>query len=647
MPLPASEIRARGDRIRRRRHAAIAGVGAAAVAAVAVPVIALTAGGSDRDNPPVAPEPTGTDSVPAPTLELSKRNLLTGADAIYPNGGGDWRTLDTYRGDGQATMSICQQSSFAGLGAEDVYVRTFEFTSEGVPGVDPSLLFAEAVAQFPDEATAAAAYDEVQAWYDDCPANSPDKFSGAEAEPVGIDVEGTAESRLLTSFGEKEDVGTFLEAGFVLSGNRIALLNQEVPGQDYNWPRGTPVEQMLPVAAERLVLGNGAGGSTLIPPDFPLTSGWPEDDGSDEHRLDPPSADNQGMIPAGELEACVFSPVDPGAVDRTTARLSDGSDGYVRELQLFPADQGAAAYLDQLGALYEGCPTEDQNGAPPTFTTEVGEGAIGDESVVITRASDGIGRVVINVVRVGNAVVVDLASDEGAGDTVGDLATVTRENLADVVGAMNDLRGGGVSGNPGTADPNAPAATTAIPEDFPLASYPGEPPTADSETTITGPEPGLEAVGDLPICGVAPLPTEPVDRLGYSVAGIEYGDVRELRTYPTAQAAVGELQSLRDRLAACDREPTEQDGWSRVWHTYGADTGYDSVTFGYTTEMDDSDSFAPSGQLMTAVRVGSSILIIGWYAEYSAESMADNVPNLLDTVALVTPAMCAFTADGC
>ena len=78
-----------------------------------------------------------------------------------------------------------------------------------------------------------------------------------------------------------------------------------------------------------------------------------------------------------------------------------------------------------------------------------------------------------------------------------------------------------------------------------------------------------------------------------------------------------------------------------------ADTGYESVTFGYTTEMDDSDSFAPSGQLMTAVRVGNSILIMAWYAEYSAESMADNVPNLLDTVALITPAMCAFTADGC
>ena len=41
MPLPASEIRARGDRIRHRKHAVIAGASAAVVAAVAIPVVAF------------------------------------------------------------------------------------------------------------------------------------------------------------------------------------------------------------------------------------------------------------------------------------------------------------------------------------------------------------------------------------------------------------------------------------------------------------------------------------------------------------------------------------------------------------------------------------------------------------------------------
>ena len=42
--------------------------------------------------------------------------------------------------------------------------------------------------------------------------------------------------------------------------------------------------------------------------------------------------------------------------------------------------------------IYQSCPTSDSGGAPPTFTTTVGEGAFGDESLDIRRASDGIGR---------------------------------------------------------------------------------------------------------------------------------------------------------------------------------------------------------------------------------------------------------------
>ena len=62
------------------------------------------------------------------------------------------------------------------------------------------------------------------------------------------------------------------------------------------------------------------------------------------------------MIPAGELQACLFSAVDPGAIDRLTARLSSGSDSYVRELELFPTDQEAVSYIGQLQALYEALP---------------------------------------------------------------------------------------------------------------------------------------------------------------------------------------------------------------------------------------------------------------------------------------------------
>ncbi len=76
----------------------------------------------------------------------------------------------------------------------------------------------------------------------------------------------------------------------------------------------------------------------------------------------------------------------------------------------------------------------------PSFTTEVLSGTLG-EGRVVTRASDGVGRVAIHLVRVGNVALVDLASDEGAGDSAPALASETGTSLADVIDAMNDLQG--------------------------------------------------------------------------------------------------------------------------------------------------------------------------------------------------------------
>ncbi|RHW28865.1 hypothetical protein D0Z08_03205 [Nocardioides immobilis] len=186
-----------------------------------------------------------------------------------------------------------------------------------------------------------------------------------------------------------------------------------------------------------------ASGPTAIPDDFPLTSGWPEDDGSSEYRLTEPSPDNEGMVAAGDLAACDTSADAGDPVDRLTTRLSWGSAGYAREIQLFADPTAAEQFVDSVRDVYRACPTSDQNGTPPTYTTEVNQGALGEHSLVITRVSDGIGRAVIQVVRIGNAVVVDALGDEADPDDfpVIDLATEARENLADVIGATYELQG--------------------------------------------------------------------------------------------------------------------------------------------------------------------------------------------------------------
>jgi hypothetical protein len=653
MPLPASEIRARGDRIRRRKHAVIAGASAAVVAAVAVPVIAITVGGSD-DEQPFTPQPTVID--PVPSAPLGVENLLTSDDAIFPNGGSDWRESETFPGDGQTAATPCQKSKFDAFGPTSVFQRHFDFVVTDTGDIDSTLHFNEVIAEFPTAAEAQAAYSEISVWYlVDCQPPGADTYDAGNFTPVPISVDGEAQVQVSTYGPVEKELDPFgdevwwLETGLVLAGDRIAVLTETTHGQDFNWDAG-PVEQMLPTAAERLVLGNGVeepgpvGGDwpTSIPAEFPLTSGWPEDDGSSEYQLDPPSDGNQAMIPAGELQACGNDVVDPGAIDRLTTRLSYGSDNKVRELELFPTDQEAVTYLAHLSVVYGDCATE---GSAPTYTTEVNKGAVGDESVVITRASDGIGREVINAVRVGNAVVVDLASDEGSGDTVTDLATETRENLSDVVGQLYEL---GAPADPGS-DLTDPAGTTAIPADFPLDLALGEPPAEDSETTISGPEADVDGVRPQTACGETlsmPGSSDPEDQLGYSVSTIGGYDGRTIETHATVQDAIDRMDQLRAEVQGCDRD-NEGDGLSdRLWESFNSDTGYDSMTFGWTYEATEFQG-PTAGQLYSVVRVANAILAIEWGSEGSAQSQVDSAPNQVELAQLIAAEMCVFAEAGC
>jgi len=72
-PLPPSEVRRRGDRLRRRNQALAAAGGVAAIALIATP-IALLAGGPQKALPPVdTPTPTVTDTAtptPAPAHDI-------------------------------------------------------------------------------------------------------------------------------------------------------------------------------------------------------------------------------------------------------------------------------------------------------------------------------------------------------------------------------------------------------------------------------------------------------------------------------------------------------------------------------------------------------------------------------------------------
>ena len=469
--LPAEEIRERGDRIRRRTHVLVAGGSALAVAAVAVPVFALAGGGGKAET---------VD--PADRTTLSAADLMTDAETEYtapdePDGA-DWHATDTLEDDEITRFSPCVEAPLSSLGASAVLQRAF-----GMRGPDgraaPDNWMTETIAEFDDEAAAREAYDAVAHQVVGCQGIYPGEETFSLSGPTTVDpgVDGEAEVYLTMHRPVPEEVepsgefGYFMETGLVVTGDRLSVITSVVVGMDYNFMDGTPVERMIPAAAELL-------------------------------------------LPGGD--------------------------------------------------------------APPATASETAP------SATETSSTD--------------------RPDEGTG-------------------------------------------ATAIPDGFPLASYPGEPPSRGPDTEIAGPGPDVAGVNPENLCGVGNgiLSYQPrgTDRLGYSVSEPEGYDGRTLLAFPTAQDAIDEIELLREQLASCDRDRLEGTSEDRVWRTFEADTGYDAVTFGYTYDG------PPGGALYTVVRVGNGVLALSWGGEYTAETLEDAVGGQLDTVGLITPEMCVFTEAGC
>lgn len=259
-PLPASEVRRRGDRLRRRHHALSAVAGVAAVAAVAVPVAVVAGGtGGERSNGPDVVAPSET-ALPSPSLPgaLSAQDLLTDRDTVFHEGA-DWYTVATHAGDGQDSFHPCARESLRGLGAEASFQRDFELRA--IEGQSPSAngdWMRQQVAEFPDAAGARGAYDAMTSWVARCEGQIPGAARYRTDGPTPLDT-GTGEATYFTgSHGQVEgdglaEPGHFMDTGLVLLDDRISVVTTVVVGQDHDFtPDELPVVRMLPRAAQLL-----------------------------------------------------------------------------------------------------------------------------------------------------------------------------------------------------------------------------------------------------------------------------------------------------------------------------------------------------------------------------------------------------------
>ena len=146
------------------------------------------------------------------------------------------------------------------------------------------------------------------------------------------------------------------------------------------------------------------------------------------------------------LEACGHRPVGrPEPTDTLYAGYRDISSGHLRQLMTFGSEQQAQAYADAIASVFGACPQEtDGQGVRKVYRVSDQPG-YGDSAVSVAMRYEvgnqpGPGARVVEVVRVGQAVLLTVLNDEAAeldDDAAADaLATQYLESSGSVLDAM-------------------------------------------------------------------------------------------------------------------------------------------------------------------------------------------------------------------
>lgn len=227
------------------------------LAALAAPAL-LTACGAEKSTDPdaAAGDPTSTGTT---TAGLTTDHLLTDAETVYSDGA-DWFRTSAFEGDGQDVFNPCAAQSLEGTGATSVVRADFELRNSD----DPSAaitgdFFVQVVGEYDDEAAAEQAWSTINGWLEECrprPAGVSEyralqtrKVAVPDGDAVITDSHYGPVPKEVDEYG---DAAYIMETGVLRKGNRVTVLTSVIIGQDYNFVDGTPVEQMLRPAGERL-----------------------------------------------------------------------------------------------------------------------------------------------------------------------------------------------------------------------------------------------------------------------------------------------------------------------------------------------------------------------------------------------------------
>ncbi|GAB2968438.1 hypothetical protein [Nocardioides montaniterrae] len=665
MPLSASEVRRLGDQRRRRGTALRSGVAALAIAAIALP-IALTAGHGGST-------PGATTDPHQVMGGVGEINVLTDAQTTYSSDY-HWQQTASLAGDGDAMPTPCAQQTLSGLGATSAYHRDWQLADSNGPLSGPATVdrLAETVGQYDSIQAARGVVEKLAQQIATC--DLPDSQHYTANRPQNIDTGNPDDMAMLieTNYLAKpyrDEDGRFIQVGLVQSGDRVAVLDLQVAGQDFN-VSPAPVAAMLPDAAHRLVATTSdpspsAGASSVEESQLVRASDVTYQAGMSWKQTYSGIGDVQA-----QFSICAQRPLNAiGAgtvVQRNFTATSDETgemaDAYLMEtIGDFGSPQAAGTAITTLRDWYTRCTPQGSDhyalldpwerlDAPAGVTAQhviaqygPAEAAPGTQFDVghrkdlswyadVSLVQDG-SRV---AVLVQNALMVDY-------DT-----TYITSTDDDVDVAIQRMRGQAPNPTSATERPSAGSlggVPTSIPATFPLdAGWEDKQPEGPDSL-------GPAKAGSAPVVLGTGCASQPfawpahVDQMGAYFHNPEDNTDRMLVTFRDADAAVAATKAIVDAYRACPSAPSQPAGYVTHYSVARSSTSGDS----WEISQWDTDNGNPAlgTQAIHVIRVGLAVLVLSVGGEGDHDSMPDYFTALNHDAAQPIAAMCTFTEAGC
>ncbi|MDN4162396.1 hypothetical protein [Nocardioides abyssi] len=436
-PLPASEVRRRGDRMR-RRNTAVATVGGVAAALVAVGVpfgIAQSGGGDGPDTSPAPPSVSWLQEAPE-GFPLDAGYAASATDEVAP-----------------AIPDVCGTPFWTTAGTTDVAGATLS----GGEAFDARTLMV-----YPDDDAAERALAGIRAAVADCPEQTElDESPDTTLVHDVLDQDLPTEESFVFVQRARFDDGLLSDAtitGIGRSGNAL-LVDQSYasPGDDRSVATNLrlqlqraarPFSELCVFSATPCSPGDGSQedpAAQVVPDGFPLLGGWPEESEGGEFG---PAGPTRTGLDVMEPEACGATAPVPAHTDLVRAAYSNPEDYRQRQLLTFATTEEADAYVDAVLAIFDDCFEVETEDGTTRLTQRIDEvSGTGDRAggAVTRYERDGDpvpGMSTLLVVRVGSAVLLGEDQSEGSGGLEPEVAVQEsfQSILAEAEGVIRAMR---------------------------------------------------------------------------------------------------------------------------------------------------------------------------------------------------------------